>query len=1164
MKIGYINLNTNKVASSEVLKRDYPITLITEPYQYAGQVRLLKGPSVEVLYAKSKRPRTCIRIKKDIKHVFCPQYSSMDVCTVQIKLKDGYGYLAVAYLDGKIQQIDKTLVNLVRQCDDTRQPLLICMDGNSWSTRWSSRVTNARGIMVENFIDEYDIEVLNKGDIPTFLNANGSSIIDITLANRWGGIKFNVHDWKVDLKESFSDHRYVEFNIGLRQQCKMVRNLRKANWVLFQGILNSYEHGGITDANDIDSETVKLTNAITEALNAACPLKPLKFASNKWWNSELEFKRKFVLKLHKKKDRNPLFVNQYNEEKKAYKSLIYAAKKASWREYCSEFTGIGDISKTIKNLQNDVGPLGLLQDEEGDFCQDVGTSLKVLMDTHFPGSIDMIEQPEKRKVLNNGEITYIDCDLVRLSLKSFGKFKAEGPDGFKPVVLQHLPGNVLKGVVNIYRSSMEVGYVPELWRRMRVIFIPKPGKSSYDKAKSFRPITLSNFLLKGLERLIQWELQKRMPCLQYQHAYTENLSTETALSEVVDEIEHSVNRGQFTLMASLDCSGAFDNIDLDSAKRVMSNMGIDTNIIRWFDCLLRHRLISAELQGEVVQVVPTRGTPQGGVLSPFIWNLILNELLSQIRKPVRVTAYADDIALTVKGPDPNTLVDLLQHALNQVLSWASGNGLVFNPDKTQAVLFGRGQAAKNLKMNGKYVKYTDTLTYLGINLQKNLKWSVHINEKVKKAKALWHTARRLVGKHWGLDNEKIMWIHNIIVKPMVTYGALVWAHRIDKSSVDKLRSLQRQPLQSMARTLRSTPTRGMEAILGILPLDLYALKVGTLSRWRTRHLLADSWDGLHKNSGHLGHRKFHDNVLKELSCLGTIPDRQRTGDFTINFGLTTGKATLWAAGSVDEAVGGYGGSWTLEANNMSVSKSYTFNPCQHWQAEIKALNLGLEFAFKMKVSELHIVLTSRNCVYSLFTRRNRSCTLNECLKALEGLNCPVSVQHQKIGLPTPITATYNNARKGGISALVPTLAKRTRSLVSKHYHKIWETQWQSEETCKVTRQFFELPNRCLDLRFYSNKDINTLIQAGTGHGLFKSHLSKFRTWIGKDCDLCGADKQTSYHLWAECPALEEERRKTFYTLVDSAATYEQIIIEFFDSCRLKSLQSLYMSNRCDT
>ena len=40
-----------------------------------------------------------------------------------------------------------------------------------------------------------------------------------------------------------------------------------------------------------------------------------------------------------------------------------------------------------------------------------------------------------------------------------------------------------------------------------MVYLPKMGKSSYDEAKSFRPITLTTYLFKGLEKMVYWHLE---------------------------------------------------------------------------------------------------------------------------------------------------------------------------------------------------------------------------------------------------------------------------------------------------------------------------------------------------------------------------------------------------------------------------------------------------------------------------------------------------------------------------------------------------------------------------------------------------------------------------------------------------------------------------------
>ena len=63
--------------------------------------------------------------------------------------------------------------------------------------------------------------------------------------------------------------------------------------------------------------------------------------------------------------------------------------------------------------------------------------------------------------------------------------------------------------------------------------VPKVGKDDYNIAKSYRPISLMNYLLKGLERLSVWVADTALddnPLHIKQHGFQKGKSTETAIS----------------------------------------------------------------------------------------------------------------------------------------------------------------------------------------------------------------------------------------------------------------------------------------------------------------------------------------------------------------------------------------------------------------------------------------------------------------------------------------------------------------------------------------------------------------------------------------------------------------------------------------------------------
>ncbi len=70
--------------------------------------------------------------------------------------------------------------------------------------------------------------------------------------------------------------------------------------------------------------------------------------------------------------------------------------------------------------------------------------------------------------------------------------------------------NYILKITEIYRGMIRTGHTPAVLREMEVIFLPKVGKSDYVELKAYRPITLSSFLLKGLERIVQWYLLERV------------------------------------------------------------------------------------------------------------------------------------------------------------------------------------------------------------------------------------------------------------------------------------------------------------------------------------------------------------------------------------------------------------------------------------------------------------------------------------------------------------------------------------------------------------------------------------------------------------------------------------------------------------------------------
>ena len=702
---------------------------------------------------------------------------------------------------------------------------------------------------------------------------------------------------------------------------------------------------------------------------------------------------------------------------------------------------------------------------------------------------------------------------------------------------------------------------------MKVIFLPKTGKDNYGKAKSYRPITLSNFLLKGLERLIQWYVSDFVLTkpLFAQHAYTVGKSCDSAVSEVLDIIEKNMLRRRTHVLAvSLDCSGAFDRIQFTSAKKAMEGKKIPEGIINLYQHILTARQVKANLQGEEMIRVPKRGSPQGGVLSPLIWNLIMDTILPEFRAgAVRVVGYADDIILLVGGKDPGTLVDTMNAALKKVLKWGQENGLIFNPDKTCAVRFTKAKKFskwRDLQMNGKTLNYEDSMKYLGVTLQNRMSWRLHVHERIAKSTKIMNLANAAIGQKWGFNPERALWVYTAMARSVSTYGAIAWSNSITETIKKQLSRLQRKALLAMSSSMRSTPTAGMEVALGLMPLDLHTHMVGTNARARTRNTLTDTWDGIGDTG--VGHKRLYDKILHKI-CPKNLPVDEVTSqrDWITNDMVDNPDLTLFTDGSKMEC--GTGAGWAVchKDNVIAEESTYLGEDTTVFQAEVIAIERGLRWIISncMDSIKLKVRSDSQSAIMAILSNTTSSKIVLGCKKVLRQAkeNHRIALEWIKghadftgNELADLLAREGSSMKCDSVYPEVPVPRSMIKYKINQYFVAEWQVRYTASPGCQQTKIFFPKVDAKKIKRTgkMSRNNLNLLIQAGTGHALVAAHISK---WTGTEitCKLCGESPETTEHLYFQCPRLELDRRH--YAQCD--LTEERRIISFFSMRALVDL-----------
>jgi hypothetical protein len=94
----------------------------------------------------------------------------------------------------------------------------------------------------------------------------------------------------------------------------------------------------------------------------------------------------------------------------------------------------------------------------------------------------------------------INQSKIKWALGTFIQFKSVGIDEFAPALKQQGVKHLVPCLCCTFRACLAYGFIPMAWRQVRETFIPIPGKSDYTKAKAYRPISLSSFLWKMMEK----------------------------------------------------------------------------------------------------------------------------------------------------------------------------------------------------------------------------------------------------------------------------------------------------------------------------------------------------------------------------------------------------------------------------------------------------------------------------------------------------------------------------------------------------------------------------------------------------------------------------------------------------------------------------------------
>ena len=330
----------------------------------------------------------------------------------------------------------------------------------------------------------------------------------------------------------------------------------------------------------------------------------------------------------------------------------------------------------------------------------------------------------------------VSRDFVRRQLHALNPKKARGLDDISSLFLRDGSVSIVEPLSHIINTSIFTERVPLGFKQARVLPLFKKG-SKLDVG-NYRPVSVLSVLSKILERAVHDQLseyfQKRGLLYEHQSGFRGSFSTDTCLIGLSDYVRAEMGKGKLVGLVLLDLRKAFDTVDHGILLQKLGAMGISCT--PWFDSYLSGRTQCVEVNGirsEFGNV--TCGVPQGSILGPLLFLAYINDMHRSV--DCRLSLYADDSALIFSHTDPMVVADRLSRELSSCSKWLVDNRLSLHVGKTECIVFGSSRKLKGLgnfqvSCDGMPVNQVSSVKYLGVTLDQQFKFTVHVTGMIKK------------------------------------------------------------------------------------------------------------------------------------------------------------------------------------------------------------------------------------------------------------------------------------------------------------------------------------------------------------------------------------------------------------------------------------------------
>ena len=738
----------------------------------------------------------------------------------------------------------------------------------AWETGKEPTVSTARGNKLYSLIQESpNLLLCNNPSIPTTINNTTLtlSIISSELAP--------VTDWEVLSDCVGAPHLATCTTLNIAPPAvappfKPKLKFEKADWNMFDRLsdnpeaISNYLNPDATLDNICHSVIDNIEEATFDSIPRTKPHSTIP-AYQCWWYNEECKKAKIKLNRAVSDNRKNLPGAKTNLRRVRFEAsaTFEKAKHQKWNEICQSFdlsSSLGSHWRRLRWLYNGGSPPSPILME---LAKAKATADKAM--TSFSDRSHRFNLNQATKLVLD-ELTPVRQKSILLAISDdtglcsklfnmeeldealiFAKNSTPGEDEIYYVLLSHLGQATKNQLLHLYNCSLALKKSPAQWKIIPIVPVPKKEEGE------FRPIALLSCLAKVMERMILSRLRFLIgPLHPNLLGSTKGKGTTDAiatLTKMASDAKYNrsgpkTNALKICLAIFIDFEKAFELANITSLLSILCNdKGIKGNILGWIQEYLLNRKGYTCVQGIKSETMPLyQGTPQGSVLSPYLFNIIIDKLLNMIyrslpsnaAKNVSINSYADDIVLVSNHWNAKNNLDL---ALKGLELGSMILGLKVNLKKTKAMAWNHSLSfpSYHYTVYDSKIEWVRTFKYLGVTFDDNLSFTKHVEDVLCRASKRLNVLKHLAGSPYGATQQTLLHYVKACIRPILEYGSVALLIACP-SAIKRLETFHNTALRIALRVPKHTRTKLLLVESGCTSLEARIISLSMVAMAKIR------------------------------------------------------------------------------------------------------------------------------------------------------------------------------------------------------------------------------------------------------------------------------------------------------------------------------------------